>query len=222
MKIRNILLIVAASLFATAASAQVDKTIEFVDAEGNVVPDGSTITVTDVETDPFTGEPYQIISGLYVRNNSSEEVGAKVEVNVSRLDNGSLPCCFPSLCSTITSVGTTETEPGTMEGSKSQDFQTEWVFGGYGTCTATFRLKLMDVEYNSWGIPTKFTDKADGPSVTVNFVYSDPTGIDKVGITETSEITGIYTIGGQKAEKLQKGINIVKYSNGKSAKIIVK
>lgn len=219
MKIRKVLVLVAAALLGTTANAQIDNTLQFVDADGNVIPDGSTITVTDVEMDEFTGLPYQINSGLYVKKNSSEEVGAMVEVNVSRMDNGSLACCFPGSCAAITATGTYETPPGTMSES-SKDFQTEWVFDSYGTCTATFSLKLMDFERNSWGMPENFTFKADGPSVTVNFVYSDPTGIDGITGDGKKTVTGYYSVDGRRLSAPQKGINIVEYSDGKRAKIL--
>ena len=51
----------------------------------------------------------------------------------------------------------------------------------------------------------------------------DPTGINGVNTPESeSEIVGIYTANGVKLNSLAKGINIVKYANGKSSKIIVK
>lgn len=219
MKLVKFLLLSAVAFISSAAFAQIDESFQFIDKDGNVITDGSTITVTEIGD--FMGLPC-ISTGLRVKKNTTENIGVSASLNISRIDNGGLKCCFPASCiQVITQPTEVETKPSVII-EESSDFLTEWIFSDYGTCTTTFKLKIYDVEYNNYGLPVNYTYKADGPSVTVNFVYSDPTGINSTEISGDKTVTGIYTIGGQQIEQLQKGINIVKYSNGKSAKIVVK
>lgn len=51
MKIVKLLVLSAVAFVCSTANAQTDGTLQFVDKNGNVVPDGSTITVTEVEDD---------------------------------------------------------------------------------------------------------------------------------------------------------------------------
>lgn len=222
MKSVKLLILAVATLLGTTAYAQTDNTLQFVDKDGNVVENGSTITVSKA-TDDGMGNP-MIETGLFVQNTTDKSVGASVKFTISKMDNGGLSCCFPSQCTQQTELGTYETQPGEMF-SNPQNFITEWIpkdAQSYGTCTATFTLKVYDIVYNNYGIPTDYTYIADGPSVTVNFVYdSTSTGIDAIETAKAQTITEIYTLDGRKTNKLQKGINIVKYANGKSAKITV-
>lgn len=219
MKLRKVFAAFAALILAVSANAQDTdyKTLVFVDAKGNVLENGATVTATEIEHDPNIGD--MIKTGLFVKNNTAEEVGANVEVSITKMDNGQVNCCFPSNCSECKSPGTYNTLEGSVLASDTKDFQTEWIFKGTGNCTATFKLKLYTVEVNKWGIPT-YTYKADGPSVTVNFI-NDPTGIEGVtGDKENKTVKGYYTIDGQRLDAPQKGINVVKYSDGKSSKIV--
>lgn len=63
---------------------------------------------------------------------------------------------------------------------------------------------------------------ADSPSFNI-LVDDDPTGISNAtGADDAAEIEGIYSVSGVKQSDLQKGINIVRYRNGKTQKVILK
>lgn len=225
---KSLLLFVAAMLVGGAANAQTDNTLQFVDASGNVVEDGATVNgeVEYIDAGAYGGY-YQVNSGLYVKNNSSEPVGASAEVDVTRMDNGSLSCCFPSQCDAIYDVGSIETTAGTMNSGELKPFQTEWIPSdatSYGQCIATFRLILRESSVNDWGLPVAGDVIAQGPSVTVNFVFDEESaGIAGVETVENNEPVGYYTLDGQKLSAPRKGtVNIVKYANGKTSKIVVK
>lgn len=225
---KSLLLFVAAMIFGGVANAQIDNTLQFVDANGNVVEDGATVNgeVEYIDMGELGGS-YQVNSGLYVKNNSSETVGASVAGEITRLDNGSLSCCFPGTCSAQTSIGLFETKPGILEASaEPYPFSTEWIPASetsYGQCTATFTLVLREVVNNGF-FDTVGDVIAQGPSVTVNFVFDEgAAGINDVEVTDKGEPVGYYSLGGQKLSAPQKGaVNIVKYANGETAKIVVK
>lgn len=228
---KSLLLFVAAMLVGGAANAQIDNTLQFVDANGNVVEDGATVNgeVEYIDAGAYGGY-YQVNSGLYVKNNSSETVGVSVAGEITRLDNGRLDCCFPSNCRSLYSVGAFdfEKDAGVLEDSaEPYPFRTEWFpesNTSYGQCIATFRLILRESSVNDWGLPVAGDVIAQGPSVTVNFVFDEESaGIAGVETVEDNEPVGYYTLDGQKLSAPRKGaVNIVKYANGKTAKTFVK
>lgn len=64
------------------------------------------------------------------------------------------------------------------------------------------------------------------PGSTITVLYTtDPdatTGISGVTTTETNEVVARYTLDGQQLSAPQKGINIVKYADGRTEKVLVK
>ena len=61
-----------------------------------------------------------------------------------------------------------------------------------------------------------------GSKITILFTTDPAAGIDGVTTTESNEIVARYTLDGQKLSAPQKGINIVKYADGRTAKVMVK
>ncbi len=212
------------ALLSIGAYAQTDlTTLQFIDKNGNVVEDGSTITVNETE---ITGGTLQISSGLYVKNTTNEEQGTGVDFTITQLDNGAPQCCFPTNCIPGTNeVGKNySTENGGIGANQSLSFQTEWIPTSYGTCTVTFQLKIMEVkEKTIFGttLPDYDTFKAYGPKITVKFVYSDPTSINGVETGKANPVA-YYKPNGQRIDSLQQGLNIVVLSNGKTVKILNK
>lgn len=225
---KSLLLFVAAMLVGGVANAQIDNTLQFVDANGNVIEDSATVNgEVEYREIPGYGGSYVVNSGLYVKNNSSETAGVSVAGEITRLDNGRIDCCFPLNCNSFYSVGSFEADAGTKEASaESYPFSTEWFPASntsYGQCTATFTLMLREVVDNGF-FETAGKVIAQGPSVTVNFVFDEESaGIAGVETVENNEPVGYYTLDGQKLSAPRKGaVNIVKYANGKTAKIVVK
>lgn len=217
-----LLLLGAVALIATKAAA-IDNTFTFVDASGNSYNDGDTITLTTVEfVDDGLDAYYQISSGLYVKNNTAEQIGAGIDFDIARIDNGNLSVCFPGNCYTYNTVGTYSQSGGYLDASVTKTLQTEWIMTGYGECDATFTLTVFDISYNKYGLPTYTQREEDGPTITVHFVYSDPAGIRAISSVTNRYEVARYTISGRQIDTPQKGLNIVKYSDGTVRKVIVK
>lgn len=223
MKKLRFLLLVAVAIMYSAADAQTDGTLVFVDSEGKEVVDGSHINVSEVEyiDDGMGGQSLIIPTGLSVKNTTSESCGVSLEIEVEKIDNGLLQYCFPSNCNVISSTGTFSGSNGSMTAGQVKDFETEWIPSAYGECTATFKIKVMDITFNSWGIPS-YSFKAYGPSVKVTFTYDESSGINEITSDKKSEIVGYYSISGYRTDVPQKGFNIVKYADGTSGKIFIK
>ena len=222
-KMMKSLFVVGLSIFAFSANAQIDddiptdlNSLHFVDKNGNVVADGTELTVSEIEETPVGN---QINSGLFVKNTTSEPVTTCAYFEISSIDNGSISCCFPMSCQNYGEVGTYETSKGEIEGNGSVDFQTEWLSSDFGTCTATFQLAIYSMTFTPGSLAPSYELKAKGPKVKINFVNNDPAGVDGI-VADNAKPVAYYNVAGQLVSApLANGITIVKYPNGKTVKI---
>ena len=81
-RIFTLLTVLACGLL-TYAQNHVDETFQFVDAEGNVVSDGTVITVSEV--DPESG---MMVVPLSVRNISGQKAAVSMLENIDNKPNG--------------------------------------------------------------------------------------------------------------------------------------
>lgn len=224
MKSIKSFLLIAAAMFTTASYAQVDQTFSFVDKDGKEVKSGTVITVNTVEEDPGTAED-MISTGLYVKNNTKEKQGVGAFFNIKKLDNGSFQICFPMLCSEgITATGMDRTKGGTMNAGQVKTLGAEWFPKADGVCEVEFKLEYYTINKGMGGFESLERMEEEDmeypmPSVTVNFVKG-ATAINGIKDGENVEVTGIYDATGKLMQTTQKGLNIVKLSNGKTVKIV--
>lgn len=227
MKIKTLLAAAIMAVCGMNAMAQTDlETFQFVDKDGNVVADGSEITVYEPET---VNGSVQINSGLFVKNTTGKDQAVGLDLNITSMDNGQFSCCFPSNCKDIFSAGNfvDVNTPGLflIEEGEQQTLMSEWKPAAYGKCQAVFQLKVYNVvEQDIEGI--KITDvgdfKAYGPKVTINFMYLDPTGVNGVVDNSNAKVVNRYNAAGMRINSAVRGLNIETLSNGKTIKRIVK
>lgn len=225
MKIKTLMAAAIMAVCGMNAMAQTDlETFQFVDKNGNVVADGSVVTVNTPEKKDGV---IQISSGLYVKNTTSEEQAIGLKFSIDRLDNGAAQCCFPAVCTPGTDhVGKYEDiEPNLMEANDVKSFETEWIPVTYGECNMTFQILVNKIGSKTipgiGTLPTYDEFKAYGPKITVNFIYLDPTSVNGV-TTESVKPVAYYNLGGMQINTPQRGVNIVLLSNGKTVKIVNK
>lgn len=153
--------------------------------------------------------PMISLSGVYIKNNSAESQSCKVTYNVTALPNGSFAACCAENCSTVESEGTIEKNADANAG-KTIDIstETEWVPASDGTTTVKISVQ---------GSKSMLPDS----EITVNFVYSS-TSIDGIQNNADNKVVARYSINGQLLDAPQKGINILKYADGRIEKVIVK
>lgn len=208
-----------------AASAQTDNTFQFVDKDGNVVADGTTWHAYEKENDIFYGTI--IPSGLYVKNTTSETANCSLDFQVTQISGSKFLICYPKNC--ISNSGVTEvisTGTGEQLANESKDLQSEWVvkpFGAdaetTGTCTVTLQLKVMQQIKGTF----QYEVKAYGPKITVVFHNDGPTdGISGAEAAGGKEPVAYYSVDGRRLGVAQKGLNIVKYADGTTAKVVVR
>lgn len=193
----------------------------FVDGDGNTIENGATLTMDQVSyNENFVFNPdgsYEIIqvpmislSGVYIKNNSAESQSCKVTYNVTALPNGSFAACCAGNCSNLDSEGTIE-KNANADAGKTIDISTdtEWVPVAAGTTT---------VKISAQGSKSMLPDS----EITINFIYDGTASIDGIQNNADNKVVARYSINGQLLDAPQKGINILKYADGRIEKVIVK
>ena len=143
---------------------EIDESYVFVDAQGNVIENGATVTCTTLEVDSSGLEV--IKSGLSVKNTNGSSDYIKVYYSIEQIDNGAYQICFPTTCNSQDEVGEYETDYGQLMGDV-QDLMTEWIPDDDGECIVTLYIEL----YSRQGLfPPTYVFKAEGPTITLHFI----------------------------------------------------
>ena len=210
---------------------------EFATADGTIVPSGSVITKSDVEdhTDPEEGvDNMQIPTGLWIKpvktELNGEKLCVKLRVDVEKIDHGSINFCLLGNCKPVMREGTYESNGGFVD--QLDDIQTEWMIGNdeetdkamYGEAKAKLTLvvcRKVSQGKDQFGIEQfKYEDVGESSTVTVHFVYNEKsTGINGIS-NANATVVARYAADGTRLSAPQKGLNIVKLSNGKTVKYI--
>lgn len=114
---------------------------------------------------------------------------------------------------------------GTYEGITGQEDHDFMALGtkGNGASTLNFSKKGSKLGTYRWYINIEpYDDNYAKPTVVIIEEDADATGISSASIEQDAEIEGYYSINGVRSEVPAKGMNIVKYKNGKTKKIMVK
>ncbi len=108
---------------------------------------------------------------------------------------------------TWTNVTSTAAIGGVTEGSKS-------LISAFTATLSADKSKLI----------VDFTFMTMGSDVNVVFgkEYTDPTAINTLTTADDNKYVAIYTLGGVRMQRLQRGINIVRTASGKVKKVLVK
>jgi len=183
---------------------------EFVDADGNIVPNDTTLVRTDAEEDAFGG--VQIASGLKVKNVSAPaNYSVRIHTTITKIDNGNVQVCFPLNCFNYTEPGNYKSGETKMAADEVKDIQSEWLPTAYGECIVTYQAMSLQPMGNL------YIEKG-GPSVTLHYNYADPTKVNA-----TKKLTGAveyYSLLGHKATKGQRGVIFVKQADGTVRKVL--
>ena len=191
---KKILLLIASVLTSMTMLAQADY-FEFVDKDGNVVPDGTTLTLTEVTTeeDVFGEVTSTMYSHLNLRNKTSETRYLRINMFIERIDNGTYQLCFPMACKSYYDVTNIVTEGGTIAGNELKDLMTEWIPTDEGGCDVTLTVEVLNMSGSILN-PT-YTYVCDGPTVTLHYrngiedvVTGDVTGNGQVDIADVNAV----------------------------------
>lgn len=208
-------LLLSMSMGAMAQSAK--SVLQFVDDKGNVISDGAVFEVPDITIDDFLGD--HLKPHLFIKNLSPLSKTVALKLDLTSMPNGKVQCCMGE-CQIFDSPAQEMSGSATVKSDALLDIETEW-FPPKGTSnpecwTATLTVGLVTMTN------TGFDYKEDGPTVKVKF-GKDPAGVVSVkdGNANVTEVER-YNVQGQKISKPCKGINIIKLSNGKTVKKVMK
>lgn len=181
----------------------------FVDDEGNVIENGTTLVYDEVETNSVLG-PLISLKNVSIKNVSEMQDDCKITFKVEKLPAGStFQTCDPGTCRPIDEGGTFSFTQSLNPGVVFQLAMTEWLTKGVeGTCTVKIAIQAVK-------------SMMQDSEITVNFV-NESTDINNIYDNETNKVVARYSINGQILDTPQKGINILKYADGRIEKVIVK
>lgn len=218
--------------------------VEFVDAKGEVIPDGSTVVRNEIEdalTIPGLGTKYEISGGFGLKNTSASSVTYKMQVSITDVPFGSFGLCHPNACWLTVGDYT-----GTYPTHKAKEFATDcpWTSPFSNTLAAGGAVDVKTVksewQLNNLGQTTFDKDKDKGSFTatysllvnnsvvsTINVLFTtDPkasTGIAGVKVDDANKtVVATYNAAGQQVAAGTKGLNIVKYSDGSTKKVVIK
>lgn len=108
---------------------------------------------------------------------------------------------------TWTNVTSTAAIGGVTEGSKS-------LISAFTATLSADKSKLI--------VDLTFMTMGSDVNVVFGKEYTDPTAINTLTTADDNKYVAIYTLGGVRMQRLQRGINIVRTANGKVKKLLVK
>jgi len=215
---------VALTFGAVSVNAQKDKTFSFIDAAGNEVADGSTVIFyaekkNKVPGMDMFGYTIQADFALTVKNNTNAAAEATLHVVApENPTHGMVQICFPGECDSHTK-GEFTTKSVSMTANEVKELHSEWVFAMYTPDSKD----NFESEYGSEDVSlTLMNGSKAGPTVNIHSVYADPTGITDIESADNATEVARYDLNGRKLTAPQKGLNIIKLSNGKTVKKLIK
>ena len=189
-------LIFALATLAANGWAQDDKikTFQFIDEQGNIVPDGSVITINKVN------DQLQMVVPLHIKNMTGEKAAVSMWEDISQKPSGEWQTCAFGNCMTLAESG--YSAKSVLSGEYDQDIMTEWMLeeGKYGSWTATLEIRYFNITKNFFGMEQAGNNVVGyGPSVTINFVYADNADVNDVQ-RSTPTVQCVYDLQGRRLD----------------------
>lgn len=199
-------------LFVSVQAQTSSNEVAFLDEQGRVIPNNTTVVLNKVEKDPLTSEGNKITGKVYIQNRADKPLNVSLSYTVNDIYEGDVQVCAYGNC-------TFESEAGTYKlGSKlfpvglDKEFvEVKHSYGESEVCTVT--LKLTTKESGS-------EEEKEGPTITVKF-DTKATGIASAS-SQNGGIYDVFNVRGILLHKqltslseLPKGVYIVKQKDAK-------
>lgn len=176
------------------AQEEVDETFQFVDANGNVVANGTTIVINQINDEGQMAIP------LSVRNVSGEKAAVSMFETIDALPNGIWQTCAFGNCMMLTETG--YSPKNVMAADYEGSIQTEWIpeEGQFAIWEATLQIHVFNIiKQSRFGVVTEVAGNeiiGYGPKVTIRFEYKDAVdtvvgdvnGDDAVNVADISAV----------------------------------
>ena len=199
-------------LFVSIQAQTSSNKVAFLDEQGRVIPNNTTVVLNKVEKDPLTSGGNKITGKVYIQNRADKPLNVSLSYTVNDIDEGDVQVCAYGNC-------TFESEAGTYKlGSKlfpiglDKEFvEVKHSYGESEVCTVT--LKLTTKEIGS-------EEEKEGPTITVKF-DTKATGIASAS-SQNGGTYDVFNVWGVLLHKqltslseLPKGVYIVKQKDAK-------
>ena len=216
MKLRLLVLIgLLTSLLGSAQAQTSNNDVAFVDAQGKVIPNGTTVVLNTVKDAMFPPGWKEIAGEVYIKNTSDKDLTVTLFSRINSVDEGKVTVCALGGCTPLEEDNSTEIGSQMLfAGSERESIAIEHTYEHKEKGSIT--LKLTTKESDS-------EQQIEGPSITIKF-DTNPTAI--AGVASQKGLTyDVFNTQGMLLYKqitslsnLPKGIYIVKQKGDASTK----
>lgn len=216
MKLRLLVLIgLLTSLLGSAQAQTSNNDVAFVDAQGKVIPNGTTVVLNTVKDAMFPPGWKEIAGEVYIKNTSDKDLTVTLFSRINSVDEGKVTVCALGGCTPLEEDNSTEIGSQKLgAGSEKESIAIEHTYehSEKGSITLKLTTKESDSE-----------QQIEGPSITIKF-DTNPTAI--AGVASQKGLTyDVFNTQGMLLYKqitslsnLPKGIYIVKQKGVASTK----
>lgn len=220
MKLRLLVLIgLLTSLLVSAQAQTSNNDVAFVDAQGKVIPNGTTVVLNAVKDAMFPPGSKEIAGEVYIKNTSDKDLTVTLYSRINSIDEGNVTVCALGGCTPVEEGNSTEIggQP-LLAGSERESIAIEHTYGHSEKGSIT--LKLTTKESDSG-------QQIEGPSITIKF-DTTPAGIASVA-SQKGLTYDVFNTQGMLLYKqitslsnLPKGIYLVRQQSAKGVTTIKK
>jgi len=203
------------SLFVSAQAQTSTNDVAFVDAQGKIIPNGTTVVLNAVKDAMFPPGWKEIAGEVYIKNMSDKNQTVTLYSSINSIDEGNVTVCALGGCTPLEKDNNTEIGRQMLfAGSERESIAIEHTYehSEKGSITLKLTTKESDSE-----------QQIEGPSITIKF-GTDPTAIAEVA-SQKDLTYDVFNTQGVLLHKqitslsnLSKGIYIVKQKGVASTK----
>lgn len=216
MKLRLLVFVgLMTNLFVSAQAQTSSNDVVFVDEQGRVITNNTTVVLNKVEKTTFPFEGNKISGKVYIQNKSDKSQDVSLSYTIDDIDEGEVKVCAYENCTINPDPGTYEVGTKLLSiGLEKETVEIEHTYGKRKNCTITLKLKVKELGSDK---------EKEGPSITVKF---DTNAAGIAAVASQKGITyDVYNTQGVLLHKqitslsnLPKGIYIVKQKGVASTK----
>ena len=220
MKLRLLVLIgLLTSLLVSAQAQTSNNDVAFVDAQGKVIPNGTTVVLNAVKEAMFPPGWKEIAGEVYIKNTSDKNLTVTLYSRINSLEEGNVTICALGGCTPVEEGNSTEIgSQMLLAGSERESIAIEHTYehSEKGSITLKLTIKESDSE-----------QQIEGLSITIKF-DTDPTAI--AGVASQKGLTyDVFNTQGTLLYKqltslagLPKGLYLVRQQSAKGITTIKK
>ena len=162
MKLRLLVLIgLLTSLLVSAQAQTSNNDVAFVDAQGKVIPNGTTVVLNAVKDAMFPPGWKEIAGEVYIKNTSDKKLTVTLYSRINSLDEGNVTVCALGGCTPVEEGNSTEigSQP-LLAGSERESIAIEHTYEHSEKGSITLKLTTKE---------SKSEQQIEGPSITIKF-----------------------------------------------------